>query len=43
MEKRPNYKKQVNEELDKIESKIILINDMLSQGPNQNRVALEVI
>jgi ADP-ribosylation factor-binding protein GGA len=32
--KKPDYKKQVNEELDRIESKVILLNDMLNQSGN---------
>lgn len=35
--KKPDYKKQVNEELDRIESKIILLNDMLNQSGDLQR------
>ncbi|KAJ1567737.1 hypothetical protein HK405_004955 [Cladochytrium tenue] len=41
MQHRPNYKKQVNEELDKIEAKVILLNDILGQDTLQSTSTLD--
>ena len=37
LEKRPDYKKQVNEELDRIEHRAMVLNDVLNSKPPQDR------
>jgi hypothetical protein len=41
LEKKPNYKQKVNEELDRIESKAVNLNDLLRE-PLKNHSAIEV-
>ncbi|KAJ3273095.1 hypothetical protein HDU76_010846, partial [Blyttiomyces sp. JEL0837] len=38
MQSRPDYRKQVNDELNKIETKIVLLNDLLNQRKNDTNL-----